>query len=179
MVPAEPLDEHLIELFSRLSHVTSIESAKSILLNKKIHGTDSLGNANFGLEDFPRRDIAAQKEICMLFRWEGKHAVIDWGKYFENYSEWVNPPQRNIAYHFKIVGDLPAAYCQTNIYGCDAALKFVEARVLFKHDPKYFFIQKLVPKILYRCIDRRYSNYDTLVRKVVELNKLSGTYVAV
>ena len=51
MLPAEPMSEKLIGKFSKLSHVTSAWSARSILETKNISGTDALKHANFGIRD--------------------------------------------------------------------------------------------------------------------------------
>lgn len=126
---ASPLPSQYISEFSTLYHLTSINSAFSILNSLEMKSLDPDGNASFSVL-VKRPDIARHSDVCLRFKWEGAQAVyfgIPFG-YGEPKCDVLEKP---VLYHIfsdewpdNWEGLKSKKYWQTNLYPGNCGLIF-------------------------------------------------------
>lgn len=176
------LPEELIEKFSKLTHFTSLKSAKEILKNGLMTGGDSCGCTAFGLNSCLRSDLARSTEVLMKFDWIGDHKALK-STHYVNKTPW--DPEADVIYHLQTDEPLSEVYWQGNVYISNKSLKFrsLELQIQptefrFKLHPKIKVILKNIksnwPKYfnaVHKFIDPYHYSYTKLSDNIILLNK--------
>lgn len=161
-----------ILLFEVLYHWTSIDDALAILNSKLIYGEDHGKHANFSVNK--RIDIAKSKEVCLRFKFNGKHQMM-FGDTFDTADAPLN--SHNTIFHLFSRGDPESIYTddgwsnlgywQSNVYPHTLGLKFDGIECW---DSKYWdgLLEQILPSKPSRFIFWNYKERFQFYTRIVE-----------
>lgn len=162
------LPEELIEKFSKLTHFTSLESAKDILRSGLMSGGDTCGCTAFGLNSCLRSDLARHNEVLMKFDWSGDHKALK-STHYVSKTPWT--PQPDVIYHLQTDKPLSEVYWQGNVYISNDSLTFRSLELQIEPtEIRFKFIFKLCPKtkIILKKVKLNWPKSFNAVHKLID-----------